>query len=96
MMFDRFLATVKSPNRKSRRAAASRSKRQQRKRVVRSGLTFERFEDRRMLAGMSSTGDPNDEICETDLTLLDGQTLTGTINPITDVDLCVTALISMS
>ena len=49
-----------------------------------------------MLSGTPNTTDPNDEICETGLTLLDGQTLTGTINPITDVDLCVTALISMS
>ena len=40
-----------------------------------------------MLAGMSSTSDINDEICETGLTLLDGQTRTGTISPITDVDL---------
>lgn len=40
-----------------------------------------------MLSGTPNTSDPNDEICETDLTLLVGQTLPGTVNPITDVDL---------
>ena len=53
----------------------------------RGTLTFQRFENRLMLSGTPNTADPNDEICETDLTLLDGQTLPGTISPITDVDL---------
>ncbi|NOZ40915.1 MAG: hypothetical protein GXP24_11920, partial [Planctomycetes bacterium] len=51
-------------------------------------LRFETLEDRRMLCTPGPDGDPNDQICETDLTLAIGQTLPGAISPSnTDVDL---------
>ena len=58
-----------------------------RKRKTRQSLDFTELEGRRMLSGTPNTADPNDEICETDLVLIDGQTLPGAINPVRDVDL---------
>ncbi|MFK7821884.1 MAG: DVUA0089 family protein, partial [Planctomycetaceae bacterium] len=49
-------------------------------------VAAESVEDRCLLCTPGGA-DPNDQICETDLTLLPGQTLPGAINPLGDVDL---------
>ena len=63
----------------SKKRKQLRNQRNQRCRANKPRVGYDALETRRMLAGMSSTSDINDEICETGLTLLDGQTRTGTI-----------------
>jgi hypothetical protein len=77
----------------SKKNSVARKRRRQRNRKLqqRGLLTFDRFEDRRMLSGTPGPdGDVNDQICEPVDPILNGQTLTGAIGNnrgVFDVDL---------